>query len=695
MTTAICFMRWKTGFVVHEAIYDESGSPVDYRYVAVNPAFEHMIGMQADEVIGRTTSDVMPMHNSFWMDLYHKVAGSGEPVNTETYSEEVDRHYDVTAYQPKRNQFACILADITARKRAEIYRQMDTDLLHILNQPGEILESLQRVVAYIKETTRFSAVGIRLQDGEDFPYYAHEGFQKPFLMVENTILQIGTDGKICRDHSGLPSLECICGWVTSGKADQTWPFGSRGGSFWTNDLAALKDMPSEMIPWHHPHNTCISHGYSSMVIVPIRSSDRIIGTIQLNDVRKGRLILEAVEVLEGVATHIGAALIRRLGEASLHHAFVRESVINDIMRLALLDEPVDSLMNKSLSLLFTVPIAGLEPMGAVFVVGHTPDELVLMAQQGLDDSIRRTCSHVSFGKCLCGRAASTGKPLFEAHVGEDHETQYEGMQPHGHYCIPMRYGDRLVGVLTTYIRPGGAHSHELEQFLDNAADILAVVITRKQSEESLRASEARFRSYFDLPLNGRSITSPDKRFVEVNDQLCTFLGYDRDQILQMTWEEMTHPDDIGADLEQFQRMMSGEIDQYKLDKRFIRKDGQVVWATISVGCVRRADRSVEYLVGVLEDITGHVQAELDKSKLEEQLHQAMKMESIGRLAGGVAHDFNNMLGVIIGHAHMALEGVDAAEPLHEDLTEISKAAERSADLTRNLLAFARKQTVSP
>ncbi len=586
-------------------------------------------------------------------------------------------------------------SDITERKRAEIYRQMDTDLLHIMNEPCDIQESLKRAVTYLKTNSEFSAVGIRLQAGDDFPYYAQEGFTKPFLTVENTILQLGTDSKICRDDNGLPIVECICGWVISGKADHTLPFCTRGGSFWTNDLAALHDNQTKIAPWHHPHNTCISHGYSSMVIVPIRSSERIIGSIQLNDVRKGRLTIDAVEAFEGIAAHIGAALMRRLGEASLQQAYVRESVTNDILRLALLDETVDSLMNMALNLLFTVPIAGLEPMGAVFLVDTTGDGLVLTAQQGLHESVRGACAHVAFGKCLCGRAASTGKVIFVDHVGEDHEGRYDGMQPHGHYCIPMRYGDRLVGVLTTYIRPGGAHSKELEQFLVSAADILSVVVTRKQSEETLQASEARFRSYFALPLHGKAITSPDKRWVNVNDQLCTFLGYDRDEIVHMSWEEMTHPDDIGADLAQFQRMMSGEIEQYKLDKRFIRKDGQVVWATISVGCVRRSDGSVEYAVCVLDDITDRVQAELEKSKLEEQLHQAMKMDSIGRLAGGVAHDFNNMLGVIIGHSQMALDEVDSTEPLHDDLLEIVKAADRSADLTRNLLAFARKQTVSP
>jgi signal transduction histidine kinase len=95
------------------------------------------------------------------------------------------------------------------------------------------------------------------------------------------------------------------------------------------------------------------------------------------------------------------------------------------------------------------------------------------------------------------------------------------------------------------------------------------------------------------------------------------------------------------------------------------------------------------------DITERKRAEQEKSDLETQLQQVQKIESVGRLAGGVAHDFNNMLGVILGHAEMAKEQVDATHPIYDDLEEIRKAAERSANLTRQLLAFARKQTVSP
>ena len=219
-------------------------------------------------------------------------------------------------------------------------------------------------------------------------------------------------------------------------------------------------------------------------------------------------------------------------------------------------------------------------------------------------------------------------------------------------------------------------------------EISTDITERKRAEDALRESEHRFRSYFELPLVGIAMTSPEKGWMEVNDRLCEILGYPREELTQMTWFQITHPEDLAADQEQFSRVQSGQMDAYSLEKRFIRKDGQMVYTDLSVRCVRKKSGEIDYFVALIQDITG-------RKALETQLQQAQKMDSVGRLAGGVAHDFNNMLSVILGHVEVALDQVDKAHPVHADLEEIAKAAERSAGLTRQLLAFARKQTVTP
>ena len=135
------------------------------------------------------------------------------------------------------------------------------------------------------------------------------------------------------------------------------------------------------------------------------------------------------------------------------------------------------------------------------------------------------------------------------------------------------------------------------------------VTERKETEERLVESEQRFRSYFELGLIGMAITSPTKGCLAVNDEFCQILGYDRDEMLNKNWAEMTHPEDLVRDVATFDRVMAGEIDAYRLDKRFIRKDNRIIDATISVKCVRRDDGSIDYFVALLEDVTARKRSE--------------------------------------------------------------------------------------
>ena len=138
---------------------------------------------------------------------------------------------------------------------------------------------------------------------------------------------------MCRDKDGNVSLECTCGLVISGKTDPANPLFTPAGSVWTNDSFPLLDLPSDQDPRHHPRNHCIHHGYASVALVPIRNRDRIVGLIHLNDRRKGCFTLATVELLEGIASHIGAALMRKQAEeaaresSELFSLFMRHSPI--------------------------------------------------------------------------------------------------------------------------------------------------------------------------------------------------------------------------------------------------------------------------------------------------------------------------------------------------------------------------------
>ena len=142
-----------------------------------------------------------------------------------------------------------------------------------------------------------------------------------------------------------------------------------------------------------------------------------------------------------------------------------------------------------------------------------------------------------------------------------------------------------------------------------AVGILRDVTAKKQTEEALHKSRKEFQSYFDAGAVGTSVTGPDKNWIEVNQKLSLMLNYTKDELIGHSWAEFTHPDDLQADNELFQKVVDGEIDGYEIDKRFIRSDGSILYVTLSLVCVRNDDKSIHHLLASYNDITGRKLAE--------------------------------------------------------------------------------------
>jgi two-component system cell cycle sensor histidine kinase/response regulator CckA len=249
----------------------------------------------------------------------------------------------------------------------------------------------------------------------------------------------------------------------------------------------------------------------------------------------------------------------------------------------------------------------------------------------------------------------------------------------------------------------GDHDVDVQAMRAGAADYLVkgeidagtLEHSIRYSMERARASEERFRSAFERAVIGMALISLDGRFLQVNGSLCDMLNYAPHELMATTIQAITHPDDLEATLEALRELQHGEFGSCQLETRFLHKRGSVVWVLLSSSLVRDTQGQPLHFISQIQDITSRKQAEQALRESEALLRQSQKMEAIGRLAGGVAHDFNNILTVISGHSALLLRKLTETSPLRKDVEEIQKSSERAAALTRQLLAFSRKQLLDP
>jgi two-component system, cell cycle sensor histidine kinase and response regulator CckA len=251
--------------------------------------------------------------------------------------------------------------------------------------------------------------------------------------------------------------------------------------------------------------------------------------------------------------------------------------------------------------------------------------------------------------------------------------------------VPLKSGTTCIGALVVQSYNENARFGERDrEILKFVSQQLAAAIEHKRYEEALRRSEARSRSLILSAAFGICRCTLGGRFLDVNPALITMLGHGSvEDLLQLDVrrEVFVNPKELDRLAEDYR--YAGSLNGVEVQWK--RKDGRVIIVRLSGCAASSTDEPGEVVLELIaEDIT-------DRRQLEEQLRQAQKMDAVGRLAGGVAHDFNNLLMVINGYTEVLLEQLEKSSPMHHKVQSIQQAADRAATLTRQLLAFSRKQ----
>jgi len=509
---------------------------LDGRLVEVNDAYCRMSGYSETELLCLHIWDLDSFETRDQViEHIQNVMSSGPERFESSHRKKDGTLFDVeisAQFRPEHGgQCICFLRDITEWKRAEFERESTVRMLEILNAKIDLKELMHALLLFMQGISGCEAAGIRLRNGNDYPYYEISGFSDAFVAAETNLCVEDLDGQLERDDAGNPLLECMCGNVIRGCFDPSKPFFTEFGSFVTDSTTRLLAETTEKDRQSRTRNRCHGEGYESVLLIPLRTADKTFGLLQFNDRRECCFSEHIVAHLEKMAGNIAIALAHRESEKALKNSRDLLDITQRIAHIGGWDWDV-----KSGSMTWT-----------------------------------------------------------------DETYRIHGMTP----------GNPPPG------SPG----------------------------------------LIDISL------------------AC----YD--------------PDDRPVILEAFHRC-AGQGIAYDLEFPLTRVDGRRVWIQTMGNAVKEGGQVVK-VVGNIMDITQLKQAEAEREKLLNQLSQKKKMESIGRLAGGVAHDFNNMLGVILGNTELAMLQTDEDHDLHSTLKEIQKAAQRSADLTKQLLTFARKDLISP
>ena len=207
--------------------------------------------------------------------------------------------------------------DITEAKRAEEERQIAVDFLAMMNQSHGSKDLLQRAADFFQERSGCEAAGIRLREGEDYPYFEARGFSEEFVEAESRLCAHGASGEVMRDKNGKAILECLCGSVIRGDCEPSKPFYTSRGSFWSNSTSKLMasagngDFPS------NARHRCNREGYESVALFPMYVGEERFGLVQLNDRRKGRFSAQEIVLWERMAGHLATAVSKFQAEEAL------------------------------------------------------------------------------------------------------------------------------------------------------------------------------------------------------------------------------------------------------------------------------------------------------------------------------------------------------------------------------------------
>jgi PAS domain S-box-containing protein len=494
-----------------------------------------------------------------------------------------DRTFSLSTLHVQDEQYVNFYGrDITKRKRAEQERELSVKFLKLINTSTETRQLVEAAVRFFHEQSGCEAVGIRLRDGDDYPYYEAHGFPEEFLRLENSLCVRDPDGEIQRDHAGNPVMACMCGHVICGRFDPSRPFFTPTGSFWANDTTRLLAMTTDADRQTATRNRCNGQGYESVALVAIKSGEQCLGLLQLNDRRKGMFTPETIALWERLAGYLGVALARAQAEEAL-----RES--EDRFRVAQELSPDG----------FTILRPVRDGQGRVVDFTWVYENAAIARLNGTDP------------EAVVGQSLLT---LFPGHRESQFLETYRQVAETGEPRVleAPYHGDSIVN--PTWFRIAVVPIGE------DIAILSQDITDRKRAEEELRETTRRFQMIVDHAPIAIYVKNREGRYVFGNRKLEQYTGHPLERLLGMTDYDFAPKEDADRWRENDLKALEGQHAEY--EETGVDRDGRpYVHLSVKFPLSDELGTPAE-ICGISTDITARKQGE-EALRQSEERHRVM------------------------------------------------------------------------
>lgn len=572
-----------------------------------------------------------------------------------------------------------LIKEILERKEIERVIRVRSAILKMIGKASSRKEYLDILVKFIKGLTGCRCAGLRVLNAEgDIPYESYIGFSREFWEKENWL-------SVLRD-------QCACIRVVTGRPIlEDKPCMSSGGSFVSNDALAFVETLSKKEKALF-RGVCIESGFNSVAVIPIRYKDEVIAAIHIADERKNMMPAASIEFIELLTPLIGEGIHKFDIEDKIRQSHVSQSLISALIRYSFEEISIEKMLNRSLELLLSMSWLAIESKGCVFLTEEGKDTLILKAQKNLPAPVRTMCARLAYGDCLCGKAAQDKKIQFVSTVDKSHSITYAGMPPHGHYCIPIMFGEKLLGIINLYLPEKYRRDLIKEEFLSTFANALAGIIERSRTEEDLKKSEHSLAEAQRIAHLGNwdwNIVTNDLHW---SDEIYRIFGLTPREF-GATYDAFlnyVHPEDREFVRSEVNKALAGDK-EYSIDHRVVRPEGSVRIVHEQAEVMFDSKGSPMRMIGTVQDITKEKLSEEKLKEAQNQLERARRLSDIGTLAATVAHELRNPLAAM----RMAAFNIKrkAQNPLlDKHLFNIEKKISESDQIINNLLFYSRLRT---